>query len=101
VRAFYQEQYETRAPNTYFEFPIRTPSGGRVWIGQNVQTLQSGTIAPTLGLEVPDPELDLDYVPHTARPLAAPSGRPAAALSNSFAFGGHNVALVFKGAAAE
>ena len=73
-------------------------AAGAVEAVATVQTLRTGTIAPTLGLEVPDPELDLDYVPRTARPLAVPAGRPAAALSNSFAFGGHNVALVLRGA---
>jgi 3-oxoacyl-[acyl-carrier-protein] synthase II len=61
-------------------------------------TLSTRVIPPTLGYEVPDPELDLDYVPGEARPLVLNNGRPPAALSNSFAFGGHNVALVFKGA---
>jgi 3-oxoacyl-[acyl-carrier-protein] synthase II len=55
-------------------------------------------IPPTLGYEVPDPELDLDYVPGEARLLAAGNGVPPAAVSNSFAFGGHNVALVLTGA---
>jgi 3-oxoacyl-[acyl-carrier-protein] synthase II len=54
-------------------------------------------IAPTLGYEVPDPELDLDYVPGEARSLVTGNGHPPAALSNSFAFGGHNVALVIRG----
>ena len=56
-------------------------------------------IPPTLGYEVPDPELDLDYVPGEARPLVPPTARPPVAISNSFAFGGHNVALVLRGAA--
>jgi 3-oxoacyl-[acyl-carrier-protein] synthase II len=56
-------------------------------------------IAPTLGYEVPDPGLDLDYVPLTSRPLTTPDGRPPLALSNSFAFGGHNVSLAIRGAA--
>ena len=60
-------------------------------------TLTTGVIAPTLGYEEPDPELDLDYVPGEARPLRAANGGPPVALSNSFAFGGHNVSLVFKG----
>ena len=42
VEAFYREQFRTRAPNTYYEFPVITADGGRVWIGQNVQTLMNG-----------------------------------------------------------
>jgi len=49
------------------------------------------------GLE--DADLDLDYVPGEARPLVTGNGHPALALSNSFAFGGHNVALALRGAA--
>jgi 3-oxoacyl-[acyl-carrier-protein] synthase II len=62
-----------------------------------VEALRERVIAPTLGYEVPDPELDLDYVPGEARPLEPTNGAPVA-LSNSFAFGGHNVTLVLKGA---
>jgi 3-oxoacyl-[acyl-carrier-protein] synthase II len=61
-----------------------------------IKTLASRIIPPTLGYEVPDPECDLDYVPGEARPLVLSNGRPPAALSNSFAFGGHNVALLIK-----
>ncbi len=42
VAEFYRRQFVTRAPNTYYEFPVRTPQDERVWIGQNVQTLMSG-----------------------------------------------------------
>ncbi|MBV9606494.1 MAG: beta-ketoacyl-ACP synthase II [Solirubrobacterales bacterium] len=63
-----------------------------------VRTLQTRVIPPTLGYEVPDPECDLDYVPGEAGPLVMSNGRPPVALSNSFAFGGHNVALVIGGA---
>jgi 3-oxoacyl-[acyl-carrier-protein] synthase II len=62
-----------------------------------VRTLQARIIPPTLGYGVPDPECDLDYVPGEARPLVLSNGRPPTAISNSFAFGGHNVALVFTG----
>jgi 3-oxoacyl-[acyl-carrier-protein] synthase II len=64
-----------------------------------VKTLLTRVIPPTLGYEVPDPDCDLDYVPGEARPLVLSNGRPPVALSNSFAFGGHNVALVFRGPA--
>ena len=48
-------------------------------------------VPPTINLDEPDPECDLDYVPHTSRPLAIEY-----ALSNSFGFGGTNAALLFK-----
>jgi 3-oxoacyl-[acyl-carrier-protein] synthase II len=75
-------------------------AAGAVEAVATVRTLQTGVIAPTLGYEVPDPELDLDYVPGEARPLITRDGRPALALSNSFAFGGHNVTLALRGVAA-
>jgi 3-oxoacyl-[acyl-carrier-protein] synthase II len=73
-------------------------AAGAVEAVATVKTLMTGVIAPTLGYEVPDPELDLDYVPGEARPLLSANGGPPVALSNSFAFGGHNVALVLRGA---
>jgi 3-oxoacyl-[acyl-carrier-protein] synthase II len=48
-------------------------------------------IPPTINLENPDPECDLDYVPDTSRAM-----RVQYALSNSFGFGGTNAALLFK-----
>jgi 3-oxoacyl-[acyl-carrier-protein] synthase II len=73
-------------------------AAGAVEAVATVETLRTRLIPPTLGYEVPDPELDLDYVPGRARELALDNGRPPIAVSNSFAFGGHNVSLVFKGA---
>jgi len=48
-------------------------------------------ITPTINLDIPDPELDLDYVPFHARHKEI-----KVALSNSFGFGGHNATLVFR-----
>jgi 3-oxoacyl-[acyl-carrier-protein] synthase II len=48
-------------------------------------------LPPTINLDNPDPECDLDYVPHTGR-----QARVRHALSNSFGFGGTNAALLFK-----
>jgi 3-oxoacyl-[acyl-carrier-protein] synthase II len=46
---------------------------------------------PTINLETPDEECDLDYVPHQSRPM-----KIRYALSNSFGFGGTNASLLFK-----
>ena len=73
-------------------------AAGAVEAVATAQVLSTRVVPPTLGYEVPDPELDLDYVPGEARPLLAANGGPPLAISNSFAFGGHNVALVLRGA---
>jgi 3-oxoacyl-[acyl-carrier-protein] synthase II len=75
-------------------------AAGAVEAVATVETLRTRIIPPTLGYEVPDPDLDLDYVPGEARPLILSNGHPPAAISNSFAFGGHNVTLVIRGAEA-
>jgi 3-oxoacyl-[acyl-carrier-protein] synthase II len=54
-----------------------------------VLAIQKGVIPPTINLETPDPVCDLDYVPKTAR-----EARFKHAVSNSFGFGGQNIALV-------
>jgi len=46
---------------------------------------------PTINLDNPDPECDLDYVPHEARQLDI-----NIALSNSFGFGGTNGSIIFR-----
>ncbi len=56
-----------------------------------VKTILSGEIAPTINLDNPDPECDLDYVPHTKQ-----TAEVRVAMSNNLGFGGHNGSLVFK-----
>ncbi|UJF31553.1 beta-ketoacyl-ACP synthase II [Paenibacillus hexagrammi] len=56
-----------------------------------IKSLQEGVIPPTINLDNPDPQCDLDYVPLQARKADVRVG-----LSNSFGFGGHNAVLIFK-----
>ncbi len=56
-----------------------------------VMAIANDRVPPTINLDNPDPECDLDYVPNHSREL-----KVDVALSNSFGFGGHNVTLAFK-----
>ena len=56
-----------------------------------VLAIANDHVPPTINLENPDDECDLDYVPHVSRPH-----KVDVALSNSFGFGGHNVTLAFR-----
>lgn len=53
------------------------------------KVVQEGIIPPTINLDEPDPECDLDYVPHISRKADV-----RYAMSNSFGFGGHNSSLI-------
>jgi 3-oxoacyl-[acyl-carrier-protein] synthase II len=55
-----------------------------------ILAIRDGVVPPTINLDDPDDDLDLDVAAHKARHMDIP-----AALNNSFGFGGHNVALVF------
>ncbi len=57
----------------------------------SVKTIETGEIAPTINLEVPDPDCDLDYVPNVKR-----SAKVDTVLTNNLGFGGQNAALVFR-----
>jgi 3-oxoacyl-[acyl-carrier-protein] synthase II len=56
-----------------------------------VKALEHQVAPPTINLENPSPECDLNYVPHTAQPL-----KIEYAMSNSFGFGGTNATLILK-----
>ena len=56
-----------------------------------VKAMEANIIPPTINLDNPSPDCDLDYVPHTAR-----SKELDIVMSNSFAFGGQNCVLIFR-----
>ena len=66
-------------------------AAGGLEAGITVLAVHHQLVPPTVNLDHPDPECDLDYVPHKSRAMAI-----RYALSNSFGFGGTNGALLFK-----
>ncbi len=57
----------------------------------SILAMDRGVLPPTINLEKPDPECDLDYIPNTAR-----KAQVEVSMSNSFGFGGTNACLVFR-----
>ncbi len=66
-------------------------AAGAVEMTACVLALQNGVVPPTINLQNPDPECDLDYVPNTAREM-----KVNAIINNSFGFGGHNASIAAK-----
>jgi 3-oxoacyl-[acyl-carrier-protein] synthase II len=66
-------------------------AAGAVETAVCVKTIETGVIPPTINLDNPGEECDLDFVPHTAR-----EKKVRLALNNSFGFGGHNVTVAIR-----
>ena len=64
-------------------------AAGAIEAAVTVLSIRNQVVTPTINYDAPDPELDLDYVPNKSR-----HHKIEVAISNSFAFGGHNAALV-------
>jgi len=65
-------------------------AGGGIEAAACIKAMEEGFLPPTIGLTDPDPKCDLDYVPNVGRQASV-----RYAMSNSFAFGGLNAALIF------
>ncbi len=66
-------------------------AGGAVEAIACLLAIRDGVVPPTVNLDHPDEDCDLDYVPHAARDRAVD-----VAMSNSFGFGGQNTTLVLR-----
>jgi len=66
-------------------------AAGAVEMAACVMAMRDGIVPPTINLDHPDPQCDLDYVPNKAR-----EKKVRVAVSNSFGFGGHNSSLLIK-----
>ena len=90
-RVFCEHAYKLAVSSTKSMTGHLLGGAGGLEAGITVLSLRDQIAPPTVNLDSPDPECDLDYVPHTARPM-----KMEYALSNSFGFGGTNGCLIFK-----
>ncbi|MCY7893028.1 beta-ketoacyl-ACP synthase II [Bacillus vallismortis] len=102
---YYNDKYETMAIKTVFgehahKLAVSSTksmtghllgAAGGIEAIFSVLAIKEGTIPPTINIETPDEECDLDYVPDEARRQDLNY-----VLSNSLGFGGHNATLIFK-----
>jgi 3-oxoacyl-[acyl-carrier-protein] synthase II len=87
---FGEDAYRIPASSTKSMTGHLLGGAGAVEAIASVMTIGEGVIPPTINYTTPDPECDLDYVPNEAREATVTT-----VMSNSFGFGGHNVALIF------
>ena len=66
-------------------------AAGAVEAVASIMAIIDGVVPPTINLQTPDPECDLDYTPNEAKKREV-----SVAMSNAFGFGGHNTTLMFK-----
>ena len=90
-RAFGDHAYKMAVSSTKSMTGHLLGGAGGLEAGITALAVQHQVAPPTINLDNPDEECDLDYVPHTARPMPI-----RYALSNSFGFGGTNASLLFK-----
>ena len=90
-RAFGEHAYKLCVSSTKSMTGHLLGGAGGMEAGLTVLAIRDQIAPPTINLDNPGEGCDLDFVPHTARPM-----KINAALSNSFGFGGTNGSLVFK-----
>jgi len=88
-RVFGDTAYRVPISSTKSMLGHFTTAGGAIELVISTMAIRNGVLPPTINYETSDPDCDLDYVPNTAREITCRH-----VLSNSFGFGGQNVALV-------
>jgi len=89
--SFGKEAYKVKISSTKSMTGHLLGAAGGVEAAITALAVSTGMIPPTINLQTPDPDCDLDYTPHTAQQVAL-----TAAMSNNLGFGGHNASLIFK-----
>ncbi len=90
-RAFGEAAYHVPISSTKSMMGHLIAAAGSVEAIVCLLTIRDGVLPPTVNLDHPDPDCDLDYIPHVAR-----RKKVDIALSNSFGFGGQNITLILK-----
>ena len=86
-----EEARRAHISSTKSEMGHALGAAGGIEVVVAAMALNTGVIPPTIGLDVPDPECDLDYTPNTAV-----NADIDIAISNSFGFGGHNACVAIR-----
>lgn len=90
-KAFKDHAYKLKISSTKSMTGHLLGAAGGIEAIATILTIERGVIPPTINLETPDPECDLDYTPNEACTMDVNY-----ALSNSLGFGGHNGTILFK-----
>ena len=90
-RSFGDAAYKVPVSSTKSMMGHLIAAGGSVEAIVCLLTIRDGVLPPTINLDHPGPDCDLDYIPHVARRQSV-----EVALSNSFGFGGQNIALILR-----
>ncbi len=88
---FGDHAYKVSISSTKSQLGHSLGASGGIELVLSVKAILEGIVPPTINLDNPDPDCDLDYTPHTPRQRDIEY-----AMSNSFGFGGHNASIIVK-----
>ena len=88
---FGDHAYKVSISSTKSQLGHSLGASGGIELILAIKAIQSGAIPPTINLDTPDPDCDLDYTPNQAKDRAV-----TYAMSNSFGFGGHNASVIVR-----
>ena len=90
-QVFGDHAYKVSISSTKSQLGHSLGASGGIELILAIKAMQNSIVPPTINLDSPDPECDLDYTPNKAKEREL-----TYAMSNSFGFGGHNASIVVK-----